>query len=88
MTVAGATRSERVIDLLAARELDSLLVTNLINVRYVTGFTGTNGACLVGPGDGVGPDVPDEGGLAQAGKNLRRQNGCDQRRMSVGNARG
>lgn len=29
--------------------LDSLLVTNLVNVEYLTGFTGTNGACLVTP---------------------------------------
>ena len=34
-------------DLLAERELDSLLVTDLVNVRYLTGFTGTNGACVV-----------------------------------------
>ena len=27
--------------------LDSYLVTNLVNVEYLTGFTGTNGACLV-----------------------------------------
>ena len=34
-------------ELLDARELDSLLVTDLLNVRYLTGFTGTNGACVV-----------------------------------------
>ena len=40
-------------DLLAQRvqelELDLLLVSHLLNVRYVTGFTGTNGVCVVGP---------------------------------------
>jgi Xaa-Pro aminopeptidase len=51
MTVAGATRAERVADLLAARELDALLVTNLINVRYLTGFTGTNGLALIAGDD-------------------------------------
>jgi Xaa-Pro aminopeptidase len=35
--------------MLAERELDSLMVTNLVNVRYLTGFTGTNGACVVTP---------------------------------------
>jgi Xaa-Pro aminopeptidase len=49
MTVAGATRAERVADRLAERELDALLVTNLINVRYLTGFTGTNGLALISP---------------------------------------
>lgn len=29
--------------------LDGLLVTNLVNVEYLTGFTGTNGACLLTP---------------------------------------
>ena len=43
------SRADRAVELLAARELDSLLVTNLVNVRYLTGFTGTNGACIVTP---------------------------------------
>jgi Xaa-Pro aminopeptidase len=42
-------RADRLVDLLSQRELDWLLVTNLVNVRYLTGFTGTNGACVVGP---------------------------------------
>ena len=41
------SRADRVADLLEERELDCLLVTNLVNVRYLTGFTGTNGACVV-----------------------------------------
>jgi Xaa-Pro aminopeptidase len=33
---------------IAEKELDLLFVSDLVNVRYLTGFTGTNGACLVG----------------------------------------
>jgi Xaa-Pro aminopeptidase len=43
------SRTDRVVELLQARDLDSLLVTDLFNVRYLTGFTGTNGACIVTP---------------------------------------
>jgi Xaa-Pro aminopeptidase len=43
-------RGDRLAELLAERELDRLLVTDLTNVRYLTGFTGTNGACVCGPG--------------------------------------
>ena len=42
-------RGDRLAALLDERELDCLLVTNLVNVRWLTGFTGTNGACLVTP---------------------------------------
>jgi Xaa-Pro aminopeptidase len=42
------TRGERLAKLVAERELDQLFVSDLVNVRYLTGFTGTNGACLVG----------------------------------------
>ena len=35
---------------LAERELDALLVSNLVNVRWLTGFTGSNGAAVVGAG--------------------------------------
>jgi Xaa-Pro aminopeptidase len=45
-TAVGA-RTDRLVGLLDERELDCLLVTNLVNVRYLTGFTGTNGACIV-----------------------------------------
>ena len=43
----SAARADGLLAQLAERELDSLLVTNLVNVRYLTGFTGTNGACIV-----------------------------------------
>jgi Xaa-Pro aminopeptidase len=35
--------------LLAERGLDALLVTDLPNLRWLSGFTGTNGACIVTP---------------------------------------
>jgi Xaa-Pro aminopeptidase len=43
-------RGDRLEALLGERELDRLLVTELTNVRYLTGFTGTNGVCICGPG--------------------------------------
>jgi Xaa-Pro aminopeptidase len=47
------SRAERLAELVAERELDQLFVSDLVNVRYLTGFTGTNGACLVGPGERI-----------------------------------
>jgi Xaa-Pro aminopeptidase len=47
MSVSVGSRTDRLVELLESRELDSLLVSNLINVRYLTGFTGTNGAVIV-----------------------------------------
>jgi len=44
---ADGARGDRLVELLRERELDCLLVTDLVNVRYLTGFTGTNGACVV-----------------------------------------
>ena len=43
-----AGRADRLESLLGKRELTHLLVTDLRNVRYLCGFTGTNGLCLVG----------------------------------------
>jgi Xaa-Pro aminopeptidase len=45
----SAARADRLVERLRERELDSLLVTDLVNVRYLSGFTGTNGLCVVGP---------------------------------------
>jgi Xaa-Pro aminopeptidase len=42
------TRVERVLAALEERDLDALLVTGLLNVRWLTGFTGSNGAAVVG----------------------------------------
>jgi Xaa-Pro aminopeptidase len=42
-------RGSRLADLVAARELTALYVSDLTNIRYLTGFAGTNAACLVGP---------------------------------------
>jgi len=43
-------RGDRLAAGLAERELDLMLVTELVNIRYLTGFTGTNGACVCGSG--------------------------------------
>jgi Xaa-Pro aminopeptidase len=43
------SRADRVAARLAERELDLLLVTDHTNLRYLTGFTGSNGLAVVGP---------------------------------------
>jgi Xaa-Pro aminopeptidase len=42
-------RAGRVAALLADAGVDALLITDLINLRYLTGFVGTNGLAVVGP---------------------------------------
>ena len=44
-----SNRPDRVVDLLAGEGLDALLITDLINLRYLTGFVGTNGLAVIGP---------------------------------------
>jgi Xaa-Pro aminopeptidase len=43
----GVGRAERVAAELRAREVDALLVTTPINLRYLTGFTGSHGLALL-----------------------------------------
>ncbi len=42
-------RAERLSELLPEAGVDLLLVTELVNVRYLTGYTGSNGLALIGP---------------------------------------
>lgn len=42
-------RAERLSSAVAEAGLDSLLVSDLTNIRYLSGFAGTNAACVVGP---------------------------------------
>jgi Xaa-Pro aminopeptidase len=42
------TRADRLEEVLRERGLDALVVSNLMNVRYLSGYTGSNGLCVVG----------------------------------------
>jgi len=42
-------RSDRLAELVAERELDALLITHMLSVRYLTGFRGTNAVCVLTP---------------------------------------
>lgn len=43
-------RAEKVADLVEEKGLSALLVTDLIDIRWLTGFGGSNAACICGPG--------------------------------------
>src|SRR5690348_9104220 len=50
MTAVQTTdRAQRLVDLLPEAGVDALLVSALVNVRYMTGYTGSNGLAVVGP---------------------------------------
>ncbi|HSV65874.1 MAG TPA: aminopeptidase P family protein [Mycobacteriales bacterium] len=58
MPATHIARRDRLREILRERGLDAALVTNLVNVRYLTGFTGTNAALLVyADGPGADPGV-------------------------------
>ena len=42
-------RAERLIEAIEAAGIDVLLVTDLVNVGYLTGFSGSNGIAVIGP---------------------------------------
>ncbi|MBV9807791.1 MAG: aminopeptidase P family protein [Solirubrobacterales bacterium] len=44
-----STRADRLVELLAGAAADAILVTNPVNVRYLTGFTGSSAIALIGP---------------------------------------
>lgn len=53
MTDAYEARRTRLRSLMAERDLPAVLVTKLVNVRYLTGFSGSNGAVLITPDEAV-----------------------------------
>jgi Xaa-Pro aminopeptidase len=67
----GAARVQRLAGELSELEVDALLVENLIDLRYLTGFSGSNGMALVfaaGHADaGAGVQVQDAGGATGVG---------------------
>ena len=62
-------RADRLADVLRERDLHALLVTDLANVRWLTGFTGSNCAAVVGT-DGTRRFVTDFRYLTQSAEQL------------------
>jgi Xaa-Pro aminopeptidase len=75
-------RRRRLAALLPA-EVDALLVTSLLNVRYLTGFTGSNGAVLVGR-DGTAAFATDGRYLIQASEEVPDIEVVDARAVALG----
>ena len=48
MVPSSSARADRLAELATGEGLDSILVTSPLGIEYLTGFTGSNGACLVG----------------------------------------
>ena len=61
-TGAPARRAGLRAELLAAHpDVDAILITDLVNVRYLSGFTGSNGAVLVWADPGNGDLISTDG---------------------------
>ena len=58
MTVDSGARLARLAEELRERELDGLLVANAIDLRYLTGFSGSHGLALIDPPRRSAPDPP------------------------------
>ena len=56
MPTEHGTRRAALRALLAENDVDALLVTNLLNIRYLTGFTGSNAALIVPTTDNADED--------------------------------
>jgi Xaa-Pro aminopeptidase len=69
ITEGAASRVERLASGLEALELDALLVESLVDVRYLTGFTGSNGLVLV-PASGRPRFVTDFRYTTQSGEQV------------------
>lgn len=54
-TPAPADRGDRLAALLQERKLDALIVTDLLDIRWLTGFTGSNAVVVVGRDDAGEP---------------------------------
>jgi Xaa-Pro aminopeptidase len=65
---APRVRRDRLRDGMRAAGLDAALITRLVNVRYLTGFTGSNGALLVSAEDGADVLCTDGRYRTQAGQ--------------------
>ena len=80
------TRAERIVEVLEERELDGLFVTGLVNVRWLTGFTGSNAAAVVGR-DGLRRFLTDFRYLTQSAEQVaaewEREIGTDLLELAV-----
>ena len=81
--VVSTDRADRVAEALEEREADMLLVTDLINVRWLTGFTGSNAAAVVGR-EGSRRFVTDFRYLTQSAERGRPRLGARDRRRPAG----
>jgi Xaa-Pro aminopeptidase len=67
--MVGTDRADKVADALTELEADLLLVTDLVNVRWLTGFTGSSAAAVVGR-EGTRRFVTDFRYLTQSAEQL------------------